>query len=286
MRTPYISTGAFKTRDLEIIFRTCVEYGIHHLELSSGLAYRPDIVELVKRYHGRPMSYVVHNYFPPPADPFVINLASRDAERSLAHCKAAIDLCTDLEIPVYSTHAGIAMDPKPDKLGHPLIEFPIFPLEEAFRNAAVNFRTLGKYAAYRGIRVLIENNVIAPFNLIDGANTFALGATDDDVLELLNAIDLPNVGLLADVGHINVTAQTFGLDRREFLRRMEPHIGWFDLSDNEGIEDTNRVFDRNAWFMGTVRKVTDAVLVIEAYKLEPTEILACRDALASALADC
>ena len=86
----YVSTGAFKTQDIDMILQICVSNGVHNLELSSGTHFAEGLLDLVRAHHGRPMQYLVHNYFPPHRDPFVLNLASTNAhglKRSRDHCE-------------------------------------------------------------------------------------------------------------------------------------------------------------------------------------------------------
>ena len=112
----YVSTGAFKTKNLSQILVICIRNEIHNLELSSGTDFAEGILEAVRYYHIKPLNYLVHNYFPPHKEPFVLNLASTskiDSKRSLDHCRAAIDLATELGAPFYSVHAGAAMNAKP-----------------------------------------------------------------------------------------------------------------------------------------------------------------------------
>ena len=74
----YVSTGAFKTPDVASILDVCLERGIDRLELSSGTHFVDGMLDPVRRHHGRPMKYLVHNYFPPHPTPFVLNLGAID----------------------------------------------------------------------------------------------------------------------------------------------------------------------------------------------------------------
>jgi hypothetical protein len=116
--TVYVSTTSFESRDLDVILAACDEHRLDALELSSVDRY--DLSRLgVTDY---PSRFLVHNYFPPPAEPFVINLASQDStllQRSRAHCRAAIDLSSRLGGAVYAAHAGFTADVSPEILGKP-----------------------------------------------------------------------------------------------------------------------------------------------------------------------
>lgn len=282
----YVSTGAFRTRSLPCILEICDHYKIINIELSSGLDFTPGQQELVRRY-GERFRYLVHNYFPPHQESFVLNLASNDPgifRRTSEHCRAAIDLCAEIGAPFYSVHAGTAIDPHPEDLGHVQTHLKRASLEQAYSVFINNVCTLGEYAANRGIRLLIENHVVAPFNLVNGQNVFLLGATASDLKSLISDVSHPNIGLLIDVGHLKVTAHILGFDPYVFIEQVASHIEAFHLSDNDGQADTNRPFDSSAWFIEVLRGFPKATLVIEAYRLDECEIIACRDELVEALA--
>ena len=69
-------------------------------------------MELKQKYD---LVYLVHNYFPPPKEEFVLNLGSTNNEiirKSISLCKKAIDDAVVLGAPCYSIHAGFYFDPE------------------------------------------------------------------------------------------------------------------------------------------------------------------------------
>jgi sugar phosphate isomerase/epimerase len=278
----YISTGAFQTRDLGEILACCVVQGIESLELGSGLPYAEHHLALVRQYHQRPMRYLIHNYFPPPQRPFVLNLASTDPEtltRSRDHARRAIDLATELSVPCYSVHAGSAMHAAPEDLGRPLSHRAHPDVQRAYALFVESLSALAAYGASRGVRLLVENHVVAPFNLVDGRNTFLFASTAEQILALMRDVASPTLGMLVDVGHVNVTAQSLGFDRDRFIERIAPHVEAFHLSDNDGTVDDNMPFTREVWFLKWLREFPQATITIESYHLELEQIRACREAV-------
>jgi sugar phosphate isomerase/epimerase len=111
-----VSSTSFRVRRLAAILEVCDENGVTGLELSALDDWQPELLA------GTARRYLVHNYCPPPATPFVLNLASSDSlvlEQSLSHCRGAIDLSASLGAPVYAAHAGFALDLEPRLLGDP-----------------------------------------------------------------------------------------------------------------------------------------------------------------------
>lgn len=277
---PFVSTGAFRSRSLRNIVNAAVAARVDRIELGSGTDWVPDMLDGVRETSGRHIRYLVHNYFPPHRVPFVLNLAASNPEvlaRSEAHCRAAIDLSVELGALFFSVHAGFAFSARPEQLGHDLIGAPRIALEEAHGIFVQALRRLCAYAAPRSIDVLVENNVIAPFNLVNGRNLIGLCATADDILRTQADVGALNFGFLIDVGHLKVTANALGFDMHEFLDRVGPCVGAFHLSDNDGTADQNYTFDGNAWFMPRLAEFAHAPMILEAYKLDIDTIRAmCR----------
>ena len=289
MPTPppiYASSGAFLSRELALLLDEAAAAGVRHVELSSGVAWGPDNLAVVLRNRGR-FRFLVHNYFPPPERPFVLNLASSDPEiraRSIDHCRGAIDLAHELESDLFTVHAGFALEPKVSELGRPITGEAV-DIEVAYGIFRDTVGELVVYGEGRGVRLGIENNVVAPFNLRHGRNVFLLMATAEEICRLARDISSPRLGFLIDSGHLNVSARTLGFDREAFLEAVGPRVLGWHLSDNDGTADSNRPFGSDAWFLPWVRKIPGEMVVIEAYRLAPHLLDGCIAAVAAATGD-
>jgi sugar phosphate isomerase/epimerase len=274
----YVSSGAFRTRSVGEIVQIAVEAGLGFVELGSGADWAPDVLAPVRATAGRPLRYLVHNYFPPHERPFVLNLASADPEslaRSVEHCRRAVDLSAELGAPFFSVHAGFAFAARPEQLGRDQTRIPRVPLTQAHEIFVRSLRDLCAYAAERGVRVAVENNVIAPFNLVNGRNLLGLCATAEDILRTQAEVGAPNLGFLVDTGHAKVTAGALGFDAQRFLSTVAPHVIAFHLSDNDGTADTNQPFAERAWFVPRLAEFPHATMILEAYRLDVDAIRAC-----------
>src|SRR5215469_3858259 len=171
-RDIYVSTTSFQTHDLPEIFALCEANGIGAVELSVAKSW--DLEALRQECARRRL--LVHNYFPPPAEPFLLNLASQDAtnlQRSLDHCRRAIDLSAELGAPIYAAHGGFGADLGPALLGRPEAQaaLPADSLASGERILATlvdSSRALCAYGRGCGVRFLIENNVLSPRNGVHG----------------------------------------------------------------------------------------------------------------------
>lgn len=285
-RDIYVSTTSFQTHHLPEIFALCAARGIDAVELSVAKSW--DLEALRQESVRRPL--LVHNYFPPPAEPFLLNLASQDSanlQRSLDHCRRAIDLSADLGAPIYAAHGGFGADLGPALLGHPEAQAALpaesfTPSEHILATLVESSRSLCAYGRERGVRFLIENNVLSPRNGAHGRRLIPM-AHPDELLSLAQAVGDPDFGFLIDVGHANVSANALRFDRNEMITRLAPHIAAFHLSDNDSIYDQNRPFGRDAWFMRHLKAFPQAVLTLELNALPPADIIAVRDAVLASL---
>ena len=223
----FVSSGAFKSRSVKEIVGWALDTGIHHIELGSGTQWVADFLSPVRATAGRPIRYLFHNYFPPHQTPFVLNLAAADPEtltRSREHCRLAVDLSAELEGAFFSVHAGFAFAARPEQLGQNLTKTPRVSLEKAHGIFVASLRDLCAYAARKNIRIAVENNVIAPFNLVGGKNRLGLCASAEDILRTYREVGCSNLGFLIDVGHLKVTANSLGFDMHRFLDDVASHV--------------------------------------------------------------
>jgi sugar phosphate isomerase/epimerase len=271
----FASTGAFGHMTVEQIIGAAASAGISHIELASGTRHESGDELAPKLVEARKNGYVflVHNYFPVPADPFVLNLASADPrtlERSMRHVMSAVELAATIGSPCYSVHCGFCVDPAPDDLGKALHGRAI-PLEQAMDIFVDSVRQLACHAQEHGVDLLLENNVLSKVN---AGRVQLLGVTPDDIESVLQRIDRPNVGLLLDVAHLKVSAKTMGFDLKSAAARLAPFVRCCHLSDNDGNADTNEPVSADAWFWEPVlENVTQQpIWVLEAYDL-PLQVI-------------
>ncbi len=272
----YVSSGAFRTTSIDELFRLAKEFDIQHLELSSGMMYQPNFLDVVRDMKDD-FNFLVHNYFPPPEQPFVLNLASSDTQtiqQSLAMCRRNIDLCKALNVPFYSVHSGFVLELQTEDLGKPerqeaLAKESKSNYEQAYTIFLRSVRALNQYAKQRAVGLLLENNV----RTADGkAVPNVLMSTPDELLRFMADIDDGNVGILLDVGHWNVSAETCGFDAIVGLRQVKSAMRCLHLSDNDGVRDSNQKVSETSWFMGLLSEFNHVPMVVEVYGLSGDDI--------------
>jgi sugar phosphate isomerase/epimerase len=278
----YVSTAAFKNKNIENILNMSLANGIMNIELGSNLNYSESNLDFIFKFKRNRMKFLVHNYFPPAEEEFVLNLASNNKgilRRSIQHCKKAIDLSAELGAPFYSVHAGFAFHAKPQDLGSVQKNLPRIPYEEAYRVFVESSIELADYAYKKNIKLAVENNVMQNFNLIKGRNEILLLCSLKETLSFYKDVGSLNLFFLADLGHIKVSSASLKLDKYEYIEKIRPYTIAFHINDNNSLIDQHSMFDKDAWFKDILACSRDKIFIIEADNLEIKEIISCHSIL-------
>ena len=267
----FVSTGGVKNAtayDTALMF---IENDITSIELSGG-AYEElnvskyqDLLEFA--------SFQVHNYFPPPKEPFVFNLASENsqiAEKSMSHAKNAIKLSAALERPIYSFHAGFLIDPKVSELGRRIDSTQVNDRQKCLDLFLKRVDVLARYASSEGVELLIENNVISSSNMKKFGKDPLLMTSPQEAKMIMENTST-NVNMLLDVAHLKVSANSLGFDRYDMFNACDNWIKAYHFSDNDGKSDSNKPIDSAAWFWPYIKK-NENYYTLEIYNSDVNEL--------------
>lgn len=240
------------------------DYGLSSIELGAGVFLEDD--STLSRLPQMDSKFLIHNYFPPPLESFVLNLASVDAgilRRSIEFVCHAIELCARLGIPFYSVHAGFITDPT--GLGPNSFIFPMPDSPDQGKKALDRFissiEICVTHARRFGIQVLVENNVCSP-----ESRGKLLLQTADEFMSVFRVLSSPYLGLLLDTGHLKVSARTFGFDKVAFVNDLASFVRALHIHDNDGTTDTHLPIQAGSWVLDILRKAefTGLPVIIEA----------------------
>lgn len=270
----YISTTNLTTSDSLLdtlnIYHTA---GIKAVELGSGHPPFPRYQEILVSY---PFEYTVHNFFPLTDPDHLINIASQNPEhlnKTKDIARNAIGLCNQIGSRFYGIHAGYRADLDTRSLGNRLTANQIKFSESAFTTMVETTQDLCDYAADKNVTVVVENHVLAPFNLVENQNLYLLLCSAEEIVEFSRAVARVNFGMLIDVAHLKVTANTLEFDKYQFIESVSPWIKLFHLSENTAQSDLALPFGKGAWFEPVIKQRPEIPCVIETHVAEITPLL-------------
>jgi hypothetical protein len=268
----YVSTISMIGVPVEQIIQLSEKNALQ-LEFSSGMPYKEDMLELCINAR---IPRLIHNYFPAPKYPFVLNLASVNEgirKQSIEHCKMAINITDQIGANFFAAHSGFCIDPAPTELGNKISQDASKRIErnlhlDLFYKSVIEIL---EFADERKIDFYIENNVITQFNLNNNQNPL-LGCDSEELKRVFDDINHPRFGLLLDTAHLKVSAITLGLSCKDELDKLTPYIKALHHSDNDGLIDSNSEMDLSYWFLPFISQFSKMTHVIEVKNINIEKI--------------
>lgn len=244
----YVSSSCIKKEYINELIKELVENDIKSIEFSGGTKFydliEQDLLKLKKEYE---LAYACHAYFPPPKEPFVVNLASCNDEiyqKSIKHYDRCIEMLERIGCHVLSVHAGFLLEVNVQEIGNRISNKIIYDEIEAYDRFCLAYEYLAKKCKEYGIYFYLENNVLSKENYIEFQGKNYLMMTDyESIMKMKRLIDFD---LLLDLGHLNVSANTLGLDFHEECKALRGHVKWLHLSDNNGVVDQHQPLRENS----------------------------------------
>ncbi len=260
----YVSTACLNEEEnVDARIELYRNHGLYAIELGGRVCVPPNWGPNTDTPNCR---FLIHNYFPPPKTPFVLNLASANQEirqRSLNFVYRAIDLAARIGSPYYSIHAGFVTDPHGHDGSSFIFPAPNNPQEkyQALERFILTLEMAIDYASQKHVGVLVENNV-CPASL----RGKLLLQNPEEFSDLFDVFANGQLGILLDTGHLNVSACTLGFRRSSFIERWADHIRVLHLHDNNGASDDHLPLTRNSWILEILRdsRLTNCHLVVES----------------------
>ena len=263
----YVSSSCSKQKKIGAAIRELAEHGFQNIELSGGTeyyeGYEDDISDLKEKYN---LNYLVHNYFPPPKENFVLNLASLDDaiyEKSLAQLRKAIRLTRLLGAEKFGFHAGFYVDISVNEIGKAISASHLCNTKQAYERFCRGFNLIKSES--KGIEIYIENNVYSKTNFNTyGLQKPAMLISPEEYRELQQHIDFK---LLLDVAHLYVSSRSLGFDFNSHLDQMIMETDYVHLSDNDGWHDQNAEFISDSKLLDRIKKkhLKDKTITLEIY---------------------
>lgn len=233
----YISTSCVKNNSIKKSIKQIVDFGYTNIELSGGTDYYPEIVDdLVSLKDKYNLNFICHNYFPPPKEHFVLNLASLDIatqEKTFQFLKNTIKLSDKLKLREFGFHAGFFLNIPLDEIGEKIQNQPLFNKKEAINQFCKSYTKLDSLT---NSKLYIENNVISRPNYEKFGEDIFMLTSSKDYFRLKKLI---NFDLILDVAHLKVSCNSLNLNFEMELDSLIHQTDYIHVSDNSGITDDN-----------------------------------------------
>ena len=250
----YISSSCIPSVKIKDSVQELALNGFKNVELSGGTNYyegfEDDLLELKDKYN---LSYLCHNYFPPPNEHFVLNLASLNDsifKNSLDHIKKAISLSKLLGARKYGFHAGFLIDIDVSEIGKKISKTNLFSRQESISRFCLAYENIKNNTD--GVDLYIENNVISKTNFETYKGVNALMMTNFSEYESLK--EKIDFNLLLDLAHLKVSARTLGLNWKDEFENMMGVSSYIHISDNDGFHDLNNQLTRSSSLLSMLKQ--------------------------------
>jgi sugar phosphate isomerase/epimerase len=246
----YVSTTFLRDKSsLKEALIECRNQNINSVELGSNHCYSDQFEQITGAFD---FKYLVHNYFPIPKTPFVLNIASSDTDiysKSIKHVFNSIDFCAKINAKLYTFHPGFITDPiganETEKdynfrwdSSHPnKTKYKV-----AYDNMLRGINTIVEYALKKKVRIAIETE--GSFN----KNQFLLLQFPEEYERFFREFDSDSIGINLNIGHLNLASKAFHFNISDFINYIKDYVVAMELSHNNGSEDQHLPLVSGAWY--------------------------------------
>ncbi len=270
--TLYISTSSIQTTDsIEAIQQ--LSSITKNIELSGGCFHTDNLLErLIKIKQQEGINFLIHSYFPPPREHFILNFANT-GEKTRLFIKEAMKFADSLGIDYYSVHAGFKR--KFNFRNELLFESSdgrTFTLEDI----GDNLEWFRREFAYK--KIALEN--LYPNNH-NKECCFMIHI--DEITAIMERFT--DMYLLLDLGHLKISSRLLGFNYLDAVRLLFEKYGGrileIHLSENDASYDDHLIIHSNSVQYMIVREYARLIdrnginITIESRNLTIQEISEC-----------
>jgi sugar phosphate isomerase/epimerase len=242
-------------RRISDIVPIMLDAGIENIEISSGHPYEAGLEEKMIDWCSE-ANILFHNYAPPSENDLLLNLSSRIPsvrEMTSDFIKERILLCKKLGIEYYSFHAGFRVEYEFGKKNYS----SIMDRRVALDLYIEEFRDIADFSKKNGIHIGVENHVSRPdtqqFLFLDDIGDFDY---------FFSQLDSNHIHLHLDVGHLNVSSNTRGFSKQEFIKKFSDKIIAAHVHENDGLSDEHNPITSESWFLPKLQRINNLKHII------------------------
>ena len=266
----FVSTACLRngderyTRDLFKVLNIYKRLGIKNIELGSVHEQIKDFTPLFRYKKENNANFIIHGFFPPTDARFMMNLASQNSrilKETIAIAKNGIETCRKLDSNLYSLHAGHCADIFENKSNCK----EIISAEKAIKISANSLGILCDYAKKLNVDIAVENSN----GFIDQTFNYSIESFN----EIFRKVSARNLGVLIDIGHLNMAAMHFGFDKKYFIKKLLVKVLELHCHENNGIKDEHLNVKNKDLLKGFDKDVLKKIAVtLEANRLDENGI--------------
>ena len=258
MNACYLSSSLFRNYKLEDAIIECGNLSNKHVELSAPHPHQSveEISKILKRFLNDGFSFTLHNYFPPPEKSFVLNIAS-DEKKTQDLCKKLVDDALNLSVvaksSVYGLHAGYLSKAKAKDDGMFEFDKETMSYSSALQSSLNFINFFVEKFKKNNVKFLVEN--LFP----SLARNSSINCNFEQISDLMDSLP-KEVGLLLDLGHMNISSKIMEFDRFKFLdkylNKYGDRLSEIHISENSGLKDEHRALDVNSWQYDAIKLIS------------------------------
>ena len=254
----YLSSSLFRNESIEESIKKCGDLSNKFVEMSAPHPYQTDkeISLIFKKYKELGYNFTFHNYFPPPKKSFVLNIASNDSdiiELNKDLVNKALNLSLSAKSPVYAVHAGYLSKATARNDGNFDFDKEEYSYSSALDRSIKFINDISEKFEKNDVKFLIEN--LFP----SVARNSSLFCNYSQIKELIDQVP-KSVGLLLDLGHMNISSNIMSFDRNKFLEKYLSNFGErlheVHISENAGLKDEHRALEKDSWQYGAIKEIS------------------------------
>lgn len=237
----YVSTACLSEKNLKQNLKLFNKLNVKNIELTGNILYEKNYKKILQNYKFKyKFNFLIHNYFPIPKKPFMLNLGTENSylnRKSVDNCLKSIEICNELKIKKFSVHAPFLVNFKTSEAGKKIKERKISNKSKILKIFKKNFNLLKKYVDY-DLKLYVENNVLSKENFLNFNKQNPLMLTSfkdyDDMRQEVNFMPL------LDTGHLKVSCKTLKLDFTKEFKNFAKYTDFIQVSDNNSLSDQNK----------------------------------------------
>lgn len=264
----FVSSACINEKNLSKNLNLFNKNNLRNIELSGGTNHNKKTLKILKSFKQKGFSFLIHNYFPIPKMPFMLNLGSDNklnSRKSLKNCIEAIKLCHKLKAKKFSVHAPFLFDFNYKEAGKKISPTRLYNVKKTITIFKQNWKILQSYAG-KDVKLYVENNVMNKQNYNSFNKQIPLLFTDVSSFEMMrNEVDFVP---LIDTGHLKVSCHTLGKNFELELKKLSSHTDFYQISDNNGFFDQNLALKKNSSMYRSLKKLNlkNKTFSIEVYE--------------------